>query len=76
MPGKLFVTDTYNQAIRMITPAGMVTTLAGTVGSLGSADGNRRGSQSVDWSSGALEALTMPSRNRPWVRRRGTQKIE
>jgi len=37
--GTLYVTDTYNDAIRMITPAGSVTTLAGLSGSCGTADG-------------------------------------
>jgi sugar lactone lactonase YvrE len=37
--GNLYVTDTYNSTIRMVTPAGVVTTLAGRVATEGSADG-------------------------------------
>jgi sugar lactone lactonase YvrE len=37
--GNLFVTDTYNDTIRMISPAGAVTTLAGSAGVSGSNDG-------------------------------------
>ncbi|MHB8522121.1 MAG: NHL repeat-containing protein, partial [Limisphaerales bacterium] len=37
--GNVYVADTYNQTIREVTPAGVVTTLAGLAGSSGSADG-------------------------------------
>ena len=37
--GNLYVSDTGNDTIRKITPAGAVTTLAGTAGASGSADG-------------------------------------
>ena len=37
--GTVYVADTFNHAIRRITPAGVVTTLAGLAGTPGSADG-------------------------------------
>jgi sugar lactone lactonase YvrE len=41
----LFVADTYNDTIRRISPAGVVTTLAGLVGAAGASDGTNCGAQ-------------------------------
>ena len=41
----LYVADSFNNTIRLVTPAGVVSTLAGTAGSLGSADGTGAGAR-------------------------------
>src|SRR5439155_27061180 len=41
--GNVYVADTYNHAIRKVTQPGVVTTLAGVAGTLGSAEGTGGG---------------------------------
>ena len=43
--GNVYVADTYNFTVRKITPAGVVTTLAGLAGNSGSADGTGNGAR-------------------------------
>jgi hypothetical protein len=38
--GDLYVADTFNHTIRRLTPAGVVTKVAGVAGSIGNADGD------------------------------------
>ena len=42
-PGNVYVSDYFNQTLRMVTPAGVVSTLAGSAGNFGSADGANSG---------------------------------
>jgi len=68
--GNVYVTDTNNHTIRKITPAGVVTTLAGTAGASGSTDGT---------GSAALfrgpTALTVDSAGNVYVADTGNQVI-
>src|SRR5438094_825313 len=63
--GNLYVADSNNDTIRKVTPAGAVTTLAGSAGQVGSADGtgsaarfNRPSGVAVDSSGNAYVADT------------------
>ena len=59
--GNVYVADTYNHTIRKVTPGGVVTTLAGSAGVVGSADGtgsaarfNQPGGVAVDSSGTSM----------------------
>jgi sugar lactone lactonase YvrE len=54
--GNLYVSDTGNQTIRKVSAAGLVTTLAGSVGVCGSADGSAMLAQFCDPRGIALDA--------------------
>ena len=54
--GNVYVADTDNNTIRKITPAGVVSTLAGLAGSFGSADGTGSGARFYDPSSVAVDS--------------------
>ena len=63
--GNVYVADSYNNTIRKVTPAGVVTTVAGTAGNSGSADGtgaaarfNRPSGVAVDGSGNVYVADT------------------
>ena len=47
--GNVYVADTYNFTVRKITPAGVVTTLAGLAGNTGSIDGKGSGARFSYW---------------------------
>jgi sugar lactone lactonase YvrE len=54
--GNIYVADTTNNTIRKVTPAGVVTTLAGLAGSIGSADGTGSAARFYDPHSIACDA--------------------
>jgi len=47
--GNVYVADTYNFTVRKITPAGVVTTLAGLAGNTGAIDGKGSGARFSYW---------------------------
>ncbi|MCI0539286.1 MAG: hypothetical protein L0Z50_29110, partial [Verrucomicrobiales bacterium] len=55
--GNLYVADTVNHLVRKVTPAGVVTTLAGMAGSTGSADGTGNAAQFNQPSGVAVDSM-------------------
>ena len=49
--GNIYVTDSFNNTIRKLTPAGVVTTMAGTAGQAGTADGTGAAAR-FNWPTG------------------------
>ena len=62
--GRIYVADTGNHTIRMITPGGAVTTLAGTAGETGTADGVGSAARFKLGFVGPLSTLAVPSTGR------------
>ncbi len=54
--GNVYVADTFNYTIRKVTPAGVVTTLAGLAGSAGSVDGTGSAARFFDPNGIAVDA--------------------
>ena len=54
--GKVYVAELYGHTIRMITPSGMVSTLAGSAGHIGSADGTGTAARFNEPASVAVDA--------------------
>ena len=68
--GNLFVADYNNYTIRKVTPAGVVTTFAGSAGNMGSADGTGSGAQ-----FGPLQGVTVDSAGNLYVTDSGYNTI-
>lgn len=56
--GNIYVTDSFNETIRRITPGAVVTTVAGTPGVIGSADGT---GSAASFNFGGCEAIAVDS---------------
>ena len=70
--GNLYVTDEGNQTIRKVTPTGVVTTLAGSAGTSGSADGTNGAARFNFVSDPGLTSLAVDSAGSVYVSDYGT----
>ena len=69
--GNIYVADAGNDTIRMITPAGVVTTLAGSPGQAGSADGTTGSAARFD----SPEGVAVDSKGNIYVADTGNDTI-